>query len=168
MTREEAIKILKSKMDGHTDTSYEWAETVRMAIKALEQEPRWIPVSEERYSSWCYPKNANEPCSTCEYCKPKQDTEMTIEDITDCLSRIKQAIEMGESVDPNKHDVYPVLISFKKEDCDEVVSTINEAFSIIKKYQKIQEIVRWNYAPAPYYKPDGQLFREIIGVLEDG
>lgn len=40
MTREEAIKMLKSKMDGHTDTSYEWAETVRMAIKALEQEPR--------------------------------------------------------------------------------------------------------------------------------
>ena len=36
MTREEAIKMLKSKMDGHTDTSYEWAETVRMAIKALE------------------------------------------------------------------------------------------------------------------------------------
>lgn len=39
MTREQAIKILKSKMDGHTDTSYEWAETIRMAIKALEQEP---------------------------------------------------------------------------------------------------------------------------------
>lgn len=39
MTREEAIKMLKGKMDGHTDTSYEWAETVRMAIKALEQEP---------------------------------------------------------------------------------------------------------------------------------
>ena len=31
--------MLKSKMDGHTDTSYEWVETVRMAIKALEQEP---------------------------------------------------------------------------------------------------------------------------------
>lgn len=45
MTNEEAIKMLKSKMDGHTDTSYEWAETVRMAIKALEQEPKtgeWI------------------------------------------------------------------------------------------------------------------------------
>lgn len=39
MTKEEAIKILKSKMDGHTDTSYEWAETVRMAIEALEQKP---------------------------------------------------------------------------------------------------------------------------------
>jgi hypothetical protein len=37
MTKEESIKILKSKMDGHTDTSYEWAETVRMAIEALEQ-----------------------------------------------------------------------------------------------------------------------------------
>lgn len=39
MTKEKAIKMLKSKMDGHTDTSYEWAETVRMAIKALEQKP---------------------------------------------------------------------------------------------------------------------------------
>lgn len=47
MTNEEAIKILKSKMDGSVDTSYEWAETVRMAIKALKQpEPQWIPVTE--------------------------------------------------------------------------------------------------------------------------
>ena len=38
MTNEKAINMLKSKMDGHTDTSYEWAETVRMAIKALEQQ----------------------------------------------------------------------------------------------------------------------------------
>lgn len=45
MTENEAIKMLKSKMDGHTDTSYEWAETVRMAIKALEQ-TRWIPCTE--------------------------------------------------------------------------------------------------------------------------
>ena len=36
MTTEEAIKMLKSKLDGHTDTSWEWAETVRMAIGALE------------------------------------------------------------------------------------------------------------------------------------
>ena len=54
MTREEAIKMLKSKMDGHTDTSYEWAETVRMAIKALEQqEPRWIPVGERLPEAEC-------------------------------------------------------------------------------------------------------------------
>ena len=25
-------------------------------------------------SSWCYPKNANEPCSTCAHCKPKEET----------------------------------------------------------------------------------------------
>lgn len=35
-TNEDAIKMLKSKMDGHTDTSYEWVETVRLAINALE------------------------------------------------------------------------------------------------------------------------------------
>ncbi len=37
MTREEAIKILKSKMDGSVDTSYEWAEALRMAIEALQE-----------------------------------------------------------------------------------------------------------------------------------
>ena len=36
MTNEEAIKILRGKMDGSVDTSYEWAETVRMAINALK------------------------------------------------------------------------------------------------------------------------------------
>jgi hypothetical protein len=35
-TKDDAINMLKSKMDGHTDTSWEWAETVRMAIVALE------------------------------------------------------------------------------------------------------------------------------------
>lgn len=48
MTREEAIKMLKSKMDGNTDTSYEWAETVRMAIKGLEQQPCEMSVEEYR------------------------------------------------------------------------------------------------------------------------
>ena len=39
MTRDEAIAMLKSKMDGSVDTSYEWAETVLMAIEALQAEP---------------------------------------------------------------------------------------------------------------------------------
>lgn len=38
----------------------------------------------------------------------------------------------------------------------------------LEQLQKIQEIARWNNAPSPYYKPDGQLFREIEEVLEDG
>lgn len=38
LSHDEAIKILKSKMDGHTDTSWEWTETVRMAINALEEQ----------------------------------------------------------------------------------------------------------------------------------
>jgi hypothetical protein len=37
MTNKEAIEMLKSKMDGKTDTSYEWVETVRLAINALEK-----------------------------------------------------------------------------------------------------------------------------------
>lgn len=38
MTRREAIEILKSKLDGKTDTSYEWVEAVGMAINALKDE----------------------------------------------------------------------------------------------------------------------------------
>lgn len=38
MTNSEAIKLLKSKMDGSVDTSYEWCECVRLAIKALEEQ----------------------------------------------------------------------------------------------------------------------------------
>lgn len=62
MIKEEAIKMLKRKMDGHTDTSYEWAETVRMTIKALEQEPKtgiWIYWTDDRKD---YLK-----CSVCGY-----------------------------------------------------------------------------------------------------
>lgn len=40
------------------------------------------------------------------------------------------------------------------------------AINTMRKYQKIQEILRWNNAPSPYYKPDGQLFREISEVVE--
>ena len=47
-------------------------------------------------------------------------------------------------------------------------ANINFAIDTMRKYQKIQEIARWNNAPSPYYKPDGQLFREICEVLEDG
>ena len=57
MTREEAIKMLKSKMDGHTDTSYEWAETVRMAVKALEQEPCEDAISRAEVLDLCDSKD---------------------------------------------------------------------------------------------------------------
>jgi len=38
MTNKEAIEMLRSKMDGKTDTSYEWCECVRIAIKALSEQ----------------------------------------------------------------------------------------------------------------------------------
>ena len=62
MKNEEAINILKSKMDGSVDTSYEWAETVRLAIKALKQPERkkgkwilddeYIDYSAYRHEKW--------------------------------------------------------------------------------------------------------------------
>jgi len=67
MTREEAIKMLKSKMDGHTDTSYEWAETVRMAIEALkDQRPHGEWISNNSYNRrW----KTFLDCSVCHYGK---------------------------------------------------------------------------------------------------
>ena len=50
MTRENAILCLKGIKNYGRDTFTEqsdWQESLDMAIKALEQEPRWIPVSEK-------------------------------------------------------------------------------------------------------------------------
>ena len=51
MTREEAIKGLTSLLEvrrkyGDMQTMKDEIECLEIAIKALEQEPRWIPVSE--------------------------------------------------------------------------------------------------------------------------
>lgn len=50
MTNEEAIAMLKSKMDGSVDTSYEWAETVRMAIESLQDKATGVWVDKGGYS----------------------------------------------------------------------------------------------------------------------
>jgi hypothetical protein len=59
---------------------------------------------------------------------------------------------------------YNPTINITREDYEAFKVAIN----IMRKYQKIQEILRWNNAPSPYYKPDGELFREICEVIEDG
>ena len=50
MTIDEAINKLKWALDNNTienvQSAYEYIEAVELAIEALEQEPRWIPVSE--------------------------------------------------------------------------------------------------------------------------
>lgn len=46
MTNAEAIKYLKSKLDGKTDSSQEWTEVVRLAINALEK------TNEVPYKHW--------------------------------------------------------------------------------------------------------------------
>ena len=48
MTREEAIEILtRYKEESEEDYYVKRAKALDMALKALEQEPRWIPVSEK-------------------------------------------------------------------------------------------------------------------------
>lgn len=61
MTREEAIAMLKSKMDGSVDTSYEWAETVRMAIEALSAPSDIVQCKECKHSHMTYG-------GLCKYC----------------------------------------------------------------------------------------------------
>ena len=63
MTREEAIKGLTSLVEVRRkyvgmQTMKDEIECLEMAIKALEQEPKWIPVSERlpekyTYTLWC-------------------------------------------------------------------------------------------------------------------
>ena len=60
MTRENAILCLKGIKNYGRDTFTEqsdWQESLDMAIKALEQEPRWIPVNE---------RVAEFPCLACD------------------------------------------------------------------------------------------------------
>ena len=45
MTREEAYKILSNGL-ANAPSEHEWCIAFEMAIEALEQEPKWIPVSE--------------------------------------------------------------------------------------------------------------------------
>ena len=76
---------------------------------------------------------------------------------------------MGMTIDQSINQIIDSLIGEKANllnHSDRVALT--DALNTMRKYQKIQEIVRWNNAPSPYYKPDGQLFREICEVLEDG
>ena len=43
MSAQEAINLLKSKLDGKTDTSWEWTEAIRQAIEAIK-ETEWVPI----------------------------------------------------------------------------------------------------------------------------
>lgn len=92
-----------------------------------------------RASSWCYPKNANEPCSICEYCKPKQNMEMTIDEHMAQLKKLK---------------------SFHNGSYG---ASINFAINTMHKYQKIEQILSDRYG-----KPTFKFMDAIIKVVEDG
>ena len=71
-----------------------------------------------RDSSWCYPKNANEPCSICEYCEPKQDMEMTI--------------------DKHKEHLLDIMDSMPDDACGDWRDSLAYAIDTMRKYQMMQ------------------------------
>ena len=77
---------------------------------------------------------------------------------------------MGMTIDKAIEEVQQQKLDYQEfweEYKNEHIEALDMAIDTMRKYQRIQEIVRWNEAPSPYYKPDGQLFREICEVLED-
>ena len=66
MEIKDAIKMLRSKMDGSVDTSYEWCETIRLAIKALE-----VVEEIQENSSVVYCGCIGSPCKPCKPTFPK-------------------------------------------------------------------------------------------------
>lgn len=47
-------------------------------------------------TSWCRPKNANMPCTICEYCKPREEMEMemTNEEAIERIQSIKSKVSL--------------------------------------------------------------------------
>lgn len=81
MKKKEAIEMLKSKMDGSVDTSYEWAETVRMAIEALQKDierHKMVIRASERHLNIVRCKNCKHRSyeGWCDvYIQPRMDTD---------------------------------------------------------------------------------------------
>jgi hypothetical protein len=100
-------------------------------------------------SSWCYHKNANEPCSKCDYCKPKEEMKMSIDLAMNNLSEI-----LTEATEDENSVCYVT-------DVDE--PTLKTAIDIMRKYKEIKELmVGWNNFNS-YEK-----MCAIYEVIEDG
>lgn len=113
-------------------------------------------------TSWCRPKNANKPCSTCKYCKPRKEIGMKIDDIKHCL-KVMVDCEVCEEC-----NLYGTTGTDHCE-CDCVYG----ALDIIDKYQKIQEILNSasyteNGTVYSYTYDEDTRVKHIREVLEDG
>lgn len=78
MTNEQAIEVLKSKID--TDTSYRWLETARMAINALKQKP-------------------------CKDCVSRQAVDTLVDELARAISDERCCLSRGRSTATIMHDI---------------------------------------------------------------
>lgn len=95
-----------------------------------------------RDSSWCYPKNANEPCSICEYCEPKQNMGMTINEAISHLDTYSSTMGSGQTTqaqhEESKRVAIDIMRKYQKikqilDDCD------LEAWEVLEKVKKVVE-----------------------------
>lgn len=101
-------------------------------------------------TSWCRPKNANEPCSICKYCKPREEIRMSIDE---AIRRI---------------DEHNYIHQRKEPRAVHITEALDIAISIMRKYQKIQEIVNSNPDYIHHTDMDAYKVNSIKEVLKDG
>lgn len=121
-------------------------------------------------TSWCIPKNADEPCSICEYCSPKQDMGMTIDE----LIVFCEDLEKYHSTRCKRYDDASGYTRSRNEKIrtndakrEEMDSEFyHELKEIVHKYQKIEQIIEAWKADTDIDSYDSMT--DIYEVLEDG
>lgn len=161
MTREEAIKILKSKMDGHTDTSYEWAETVRMATKALEQEPCEDTISRKSIKQKLQEHHDFFVNAYGGYSNLPQNDKSRVDEITNCIAMVVNE----PSVTPQEQRWIPVS-EYLPVTNDEVLVTYIVNGNAKKRYVETANCYdgEWSSVNDEYRIPNTKI--EIIAWCE--
>lgn len=104
-------------------------------------------------TSWCRPKNANEPCSICEYCKPKEEkiNDASIKALEqepfkpmveiDLYSVIKQKYIEREVLDKIREEIEEQVLESLSDGGDDwfTAEKVNECLDIIDKYRAESE-----------------------------
>lgn len=85
-------------------------------------------------TSWCRPKNANEPCSICEYCKPKEEMGMSIDEAVLELRWLKKVNQEILETDAKELDVDSAWVKH----WESVTQALDIAIDTARKYQMMQ------------------------------
>lgn len=127
MTNQEAIQMLKNKIDGSVDTSYEWCECVRLAIKALEATDVKLAEQVEEY------RNLLEECERKLSYLLDCEIESTLESqkVKELIDKIQVVISVYQK--PSQQDIYKAVLGlWSPEDALTTVQEMNEKAKEVK------------------------------------